>query len=105
MSRRGASAMVAAPAAMQVRVTLHGDLERYVPREPGVPAKRRHRREPFTCSLDDSATVAALVAHLGIPPETELVAGVNGALAARSMMLTEGDEVALLPPMRGGAPP
>jgi sulfur carrier protein ThiS len=49
------------------------------------------------------ATVADLLALIGIPPETEVTAGVDGELARRDTRLRDGAEVLLLSPMEGGS--
>jgi molybdopterin converting factor small subunit len=83
-----------APArSLDVRVTLFADLRKYI--SPGQPGSRR-------CRLAAGATVADLVAELGIPPGELMTVGVNGELAARDTVLGDGDDVALFSPMEGG---
>ncbi len=77
---------------MIVRIRLVSDVRRYL----------RGRPEPLTCALAEGATVADLVRELGIPPDEELVVGVNGLLGDRASQLADGDEVMLLTPMSGG---
>jgi len=80
--------------AINVTVTLFADLRRYLPR--GADGPQRY-------DLPPSATVADLLAALGIASDVELTAAVNGELAARDAPLHDGAEVMLLSPMEGGA--
>jgi len=78
---------------LDVRVTLFADLRKYT--SPGETGSRR-------CRLPAGATVADLVAELGIPPGELMTVGVNGELAATGTVLGDGDDVALFSPMEGG---
>jgi sulfur carrier protein ThiS len=78
---------------LDVRVTLFADLRKYLP--AGQPGSRRFR-------LGAGATVADLVAELGIPPGELMTVGVNGELAAADTVLGDGDDVTLFSPMEGG---
>jgi sulfur carrier protein ThiS len=49
------------------------------------------------------ATLADLLAAIGIDAATDLTAAVDGELAARDTPLRDGAEVLLLAPMEGGA--
>lgn len=77
-----------------VTVTFFAGLRRYLP--PGAEGPQRY-------TLPEGATVADLLAVLGIPAETDLTAGVDGDLADRADSLRDGAEVMLLGPMDGGA--
>jgi sulfur carrier protein ThiS len=77
-----------------VTVTLFADLRRYLP--PGAEGPQRY-------TLSDSATVADLLAAIGIAPSTELTAAVNGELAKPDTRLADGADVMLLSPMEGGS--
>jgi molybdopterin converting factor small subunit len=79
--------------AITVSVKLFADLRKYLPK--GGP-------DPFTVSLSAGATVAAVIAALGIPGDYELTAGVNDELARRDTVLRDGDALMLLSPMEGG---
>jgi len=61
-----------------------------------------------TVELPEAATVADLLARIGNERTTPLLrgiaVGVNAEYATASHVLHEGDEVALLPPVSGGAP-
>ncbi len=80
-------------APLTVTVTLFADLRRYLPRgQDGA----------FPCALAAGATVADLLAALGIPPDTELTVGLDGELAPRDASLHAGADVMLVSPMEGG---
>ncbi|HET7770981.1 MAG TPA: MoaD/ThiS family protein [Chloroflexota bacterium] len=53
--------------------------------------------------LPDGLTAGNLIDLLRIAPDLECVVGVNGVLATRETVLADGDEVLLVPPLRGGA--
>ncbi len=59
--------------------------------------------------LPESATLAKLLGEIRgaypgfVPPEVEIVAAVNEEYADGGVVLNEGDEVALIPPVSGGA--
>ena len=61
-------------------------------------------------SLDDGATVHDAIAELrrgplrGLPPEAPFVVAVGREYAPRDQRLKPGDELALVPPVSGGAP-
>lgn len=76
-----------------VTVQLMADLRRYLPR--GVDG-------PFRCTLASGATIADLLATLGIPEDSEVTAGLDGELARRDTALHDGAEILLLSPMEGG---
>jgi molybdopterin converting factor small subunit len=77
---------------MIVTVKLMSDLRRYL----------RGRAEPLHWDLPEGAAVADLARALGIPPEEEMIVGVNGLLGYPDTPLSDGDEVMLLTPMSGG---
>jgi sulfur carrier protein ThiS len=83
----------APPVGIAVAVTLFADLRRYLPRGADGPQR---------VELPAGATVADLVARIGIPPGTELTAGVDGELADLDSPLRDGAAVMLLSPMEGG---
>ena len=76
-----------------VKVTLFADLRRFLPR--GAEGPQQH-------TLAEGATVADLLAALGIDASYELTAAVDGELAARDTALHDGADVMLLSPMEGG---
>jgi len=63
--------------------------------------------EPFALDLPGGATVADLLARLGVQsPDLEslgIAVSVNAAYAERNHVLRDDDEVGLLPPVSGGA--
>jgi sulfur carrier protein ThiS len=79
--------------AIAVTVTLFADLKRFAP--PGIDGP--HRR-----TVAAGATVADLLAAMGIPPDYDLTVGLDGELASREDALHDGAEVMLLSPMEGG---
>jgi sulfur carrier protein ThiS len=92
MNRRADSAPPGAPA-ITVSVTFFADLRRFLPR--GAEGPQRYTLAP-------GATVADLLARIGIEPGTDLTAAVNGELADPGTELGEGADVMLLSPMEGG---
>lgn len=77
---------------MKVRVNLFANLRDYAP--AGSASGE--------LTLADGATVADVLAALGIPAAIEAVLLVNGRRAQPGMRLRGGDEVTLFPPMEGG---
>jgi sulfur carrier protein ThiS len=78
---------------LAVNVIFFADLRRYLPRGADGPQR---------WELPAGATVADLLAAIGIAAETDLTAAVNGELAARDTRLPDGADVMLLSPMEGG---
>ena len=93
MSRRQDSSPADA-ATITVKVVFFADLRRFLPRGASGP-------QPY--ALGAGATVAELLETIGIAPDTDLTAAVDGELAARDTPLRDGAEVMLLSPMEGGA--
>ena len=77
-----------------VTVVFFADLRRFLPR--GANGPQRYALAP-------GATVADLLETIGIAPDTDLTAAVDGELAARDTPLHDGAEVMLLSPMEGGS--
>ena len=77
---------------MRVRVQFFGEMRRHLPRD----------HEHVDLSLPDGATVADLLAAVGVRPEDERIVGRNGALAHDDTPLHDGDKVSLYHPMGGG---
>jgi sulfur carrier protein ThiS len=76
-----------------VTVTLFADLRRFLPR--GADGPQRY-------AVPAGATVADLLAAVGIEESAEVTAAVDGELAQRDTPLRDGAEVMLLSPMEGG---
>jgi sulfur carrier protein ThiS len=76
-----------------VTVTFFADLRRLLP--PGADGPQRY-------VVPEGATLAELLATIGIDPTYELTAAVDGELAAPDTPLRDGAEVMLLSPMEGG---
>ena len=77
-----------------VRVTFFADLRRFLPR--GADGPQRY-------TVPAGATVADLLAAVGIAPDAELTAAVDGDLAREGTPLHDGADVMLMSPMEGGA--
>ena len=86
--------MTVAPAVIAVAVTFFADLRRYLPKGEDGP-------QPYT--LAPGATVADLLALIGIPADTELTVGLDGEVAPLDTPLRDGAEIMLLSPMEGGS--
>jgi sulfur carrier protein ThiS len=78
---------------ISVRVTLFADLRRFLPKGADGPQ---------TFALPAGATVADLLAAIGIPAEDEVTVGLNGEQAARETVLRDGDDAVMFSPMEGG---
>jgi sulfur carrier protein ThiS len=93
MSRLGSQTTPVAPS-ITVKVTFFADLRRFLPR--GAEGPQRYTLAP-------GATVADLLATVGIEPGTDLTAAVDGELADRETVLRDAADVMLLSPMEGGS--
>jgi sulfur carrier protein ThiS len=78
---------------MTVTVTFFADLRRYLPK--GTDGPQRYAVAP-------GATVADLLAAIGIDAASDITIAVDGDLADRETTLREGADVMLLSPMEGG---
>ena len=76
-----------------ITVAFFADLRRFLPRGADGP-------QPYTVA--EGATVAALLATIGIDADSEVTVAVDGELADRETQLRDGVEVMLLTPMGGG---
>ena len=76
-----------------VTVTLFADLRRFLPRGADGPQR-------FT--LPAGATLADLLTVIGVAPDAELTAAVDGEVVGRDTPLDDGADVMLLSPMEGG---
>ena len=76
-----------------VTVTLFADLRRFLPRGADGPQR-------FT--LPAGATLADLFTAIGVGPDAEVTAAVDGEVAGRDTPLHDGADVMLLSPMEGG---
>ena len=79
---------------MTVMVTFFADLRRFLPR--GADGPQRY-------TVPAGATIADLLGVIGVPPDADVTAAVDGEQADRDALLHEGAEVMLLSPMEGGA--
>jgi sulfur carrier protein ThiS len=92
MSRASDSARAGART-IGITVAFFADLRRFLPR--GVDGPQRY-------TVPEGATVADLLAAIGVEPGSEVIIAVDGELAARETLLRDGAEVMLLNPMEGG---
>ncbi len=76
-----------------VTVTLFADLRRFLPRGADGPQR-------FT--VREGATLADLLATIGVAPGADVTVAVDGELAGRDTPLRDGADVMLLSPMEGG---
>ncbi|MEK7837321.1 MAG: MoaD/ThiS family protein, partial [candidate division NC10 bacterium] len=93
MSRLGDSARADARS-ITVTVTFFADLRRFLPR--GVDGPQRY-------TVREGATLADLLTAIGVAPDAEVTAAVDGELVERGTPLSDGAKVMLLSPMAGGA--
>jgi sulfur carrier protein ThiS len=78
---------------IELRVALQADLRRYMAKgETG----------PKVVHLRSGATVADLLAELGIPDAETVTVGVDGELAQKDAELHDGADVTMFSPMEGG---
>lgn len=80
-----------------ISVKLYGSLRRYRPET--VPGEAHHA---FEMTLPEGATVAGLIAQLGINEGMVSAIAVNGTAADQDCQLQIGDDVRLFPPSAGG---
>lgn len=79
---------------MTIQLALFAYLSRYQPDGLGGRSAR-------PIELDDGATVADVIALLGLPDEPRVVF-VNGLHAEDDRVLVDGDRLAIFPPVAGG---
>jgi sulfur carrier protein ThiS len=92
MSRASDSARAGART-ISISVAFFADLRRFLPR--GADGPQRY-------TVPEGATVADLLAAIGVEAGAEVIIAVDGELAAREAPLRDGAEVMLLNPMEGG---
>ncbi len=83
---------------MKITLRTSRPLAKYLP--PGVFGNTAELQ------LQDGATALDVVARLGMPAETNYLITLNGAIVAMSQResttLSDKDELAILPPLKGG---
>jgi molybdopterin converting factor small subunit len=79
---------------MKIAVALYATLSRYLP--PGSEQRKA------VIEARDGATAREIMLQLGIPQEYPHILQVNGKHANPDTALTEGDTLAILPPLAGG---
>jgi len=80
---------------MKVEVRLFATLQPYLP--PGAHG------DSISLEVPAGATVRDVVESLKIPSEVDCLTVVNGRDAAPELVLSPGDELAMFPPLSGGA--
>lgn len=78
---------------MKVTVRLYATLRELA---PGGQAQ-------LTVEIADGATVAEVIAQLGIPPDVVRKVFVGGVARDPDWVLDDGDELGMFPPIAGGA--
>jgi sulfur carrier protein ThiS len=81
---------------MTVKVTFFADLRRYLPKGADGPQQY---------AVPAGATVADLLATIGVDAAYDVTVAVDGELSDREATLHDGADVMLLSPMEGGATP
>jgi len=79
---------------MRVTVRLNASLRRYIPSDADG--------SPFALDVDDGATVARVMSHLGVPDRQAQMVTVDGEQADVDTVLADGQELSLFPPLAGG---
>jgi len=79
---------------MHVNVKVFATLKRYLPEE--------RARQAFDLEVPDGASLEDVVRMIGLPAAEVKVTFVNGRTEALSLVLHEGDEVGIFPPLGGG---
>ena len=79
---------------VSITVAFFADLRRFLPR--GADGPQRY-------TMPEGATVADLLAVIGVEAGAEVIIAVDGELAGRDTPLRDGSEIMLLNPMEGGA--
>ena len=65
------------------------------------PLQDQFGKKQMTMEMPENTTVLSLLEHLNLDPNFVKVA-VNGQIVAKTMILVEESEIALLPPVSGG---
>ncbi|MFX1517071.1 MAG: MoaD/ThiS family protein [Promethearchaeota archaeon] len=80
---------------MIVNVKLFATLRNYGPRDVDIG-------ESFTISIDKEAVVAGLLHKLKIPKKEAKIIMINGKNSELGDKISEGDTIAIFPPVGGG---
>ena len=78
---------------MTVKVTFFADLRRYLPKGADGPQQY---------AVPAGATVADLLATIGVDASYDVTVAIDGELSDRETVLHDGADVMLLSPMEGG---
>lgn len=79
---------------MRIQVALYATLSKY------LPPDAQNRKAVIT--VKDGATVREVMHHLGIPSDLPNILLVNGRQAPEETVLTDGETLAIFPPLAGG---
>lgn len=79
---------------MEIKVKLFASLGAYAPDEQSA--------KPFSCEVEEGATLKRLIEKLGIPNDHVKLKFVNGRTRKMDYELRTGDEVGFFPPIGGG---
>ncbi len=77
---------------MTIRVTLHGNLRRYI----------RNKQEKIGLETDVPVSLRDLLQQLEIPEEEVFTVSINGNLAQETQQIVPGDDVDIFGPIAGG---
>ncbi|MCF8039174.1 MAG: MoaD/ThiS family protein [Desulfohalobiaceae bacterium] len=77
---------------MRIRITLLGELKRFAPGD----------EEEFELDLEPGTEVAGLIRQLGIDPGRSKIVLLNGRPVQRKQILSDSDQLTLLPAVEGG---
>ena len=78
---------------ISVTVTFFADVRRFLPR--GADGPQRY-------TVREGATLADLLTAIGVAPDAEVTAAVDGEQAGPDTPLRDGADIMLLSPMEGG---
>ncbi len=81
---------------MKIQVELYATLNKYLP--PGAEGRKA------TMELPEGTTIGDLLSRLGIPHEMAALLMVNGTHQPPETVLTDGQVLAIFPPLAGGTP-
>ena len=77
---------------MRIRITLLGELKRFAPGD----------EEEFELDLEPGTEVGGLIRQLGIDPGRSKIVLLNGRPVQREHILSDSDQLTLLPAVEGG---
>lgn len=78
----------------EIQITLYATLRKYHP--------EKESSLPFHLQIEDQDTIKDLLKRLRIPPKESKQVFVNNRRKEEEYLLSEGDRVAIFPPIAGG---